>query len=162
MKKHIIWFLLVMTNFPTAWTQSSLEELKAPILAVKELYFYKKNPSIDAVTDFNGHLEFWTFDSLDIQTHSLQITSYQDQTFFMEIYLVQDGKLIYALEEEKDMPFNHHTQSIWRCEYFIRSGRVFDYTSLGSGKTEDDNWNPEDIITQFSDRKSIHERIFKR
>jgi len=153
--------IIAMTSFSNAYAQLSLEELKDPILAVKEMYFRKINPDVDAVTYFNGHLEFWTFDSLDKETHSLRITSYQNQTFYMDIYIVQDEKLIYALEEVKGMPLNHRTQSIWRCEYFIKDGQVIDYTSLGHGKTEDGAWRSEDILVQFRARKVEFDKIQK-
>ncbi len=152
---------ILMISFAFARAQSSLEELKAPIQDLKEVYFNTINSDIDAATDFNGYQEFWMVDSLDIHTQAIKILSYREEKLYTELYFVQYGKIIYALEEVKHIPINHHTQSIWRCEYYIKDERVVDYISLGSGKTEDDQWNPEDIIIQFSDRKAEFMQIRK-
>lgn len=152
---------LTLTAFANAFAQASLTELKEPILTVRELYFNTSNHHIDGVTDINVHPEFWTVDQLDTHTQAFRISGYHGEKLYTEIYLVKDGGLIYALEEVKGMPLNRRTQSIWRCEYFIKEGQVIDYTSLGHGKTEDDAWRPEDILVQFSKRKAEFEKIQK-
>ena len=152
---------ILMINFAFARAQSSLEELKTPIQDLKEVYFNTINSDIDAATDFNGYQEFWMVDSLDIHTQAIKILSYREEKLYTELYFVQYGKIIYALEEVKGVPLNHRTQSIWRCEYFIKDGQVVDYTSLGHGKTEDDAWRPEDILVQFSKRKVEFNKIQK-
>ena len=152
---------ILMINFAFARAQSSLEELKVPIQDLKDVYFNTINSDIDAATDFNGYQEFWMVDSLDIHTQAIKILSYQEEKLYTELYFVQYGKIIYALEEVKYIPINQHTQSIWRCEYYIKDERVVYYTSLGSGKTEDDQWSPEDIIIQFSNRKAEFKQIHK-
>lgn len=152
---------ILMISFAFARAQSSLEELKAPIQDLKEVYFNTINSDIDATTDFNGYQEFWMVDSLDIHTQAIKILNYREEKLYTELYFVQYGKIIYALEEVKHIPINHHTQSIWRCEYYIKDERVVYYTSLGSGKTEDDQWSPEDIVIQFSNRKAEFKQIRK-
>ena len=152
---------LTLTAFANAFAQAFLTELKEPILTVRELYFNTSNHHIDGVTDINVHPEFWTVDQLDTHTQAFRISGYHGEKLYTEIYLVKDGGLIYALEEVKGMPLNRRTQSIWRCEYFIKEGQVIDYTSLGHGKTEDDAWRPEDILVQFSKRKAEFEKIQK-
>ena len=152
---------ILMINFAFARAQSSLEELKVPIQDLKDVYFNTINSDIDAATDFNGYQECWMVDSLDIHTQAIKILSYREERLYTELYFVQYGKIIYALEEVKYIPINQHTQSIWRCEYYIKDERVVYYTSLGSGKTEDDQWSPEDIIIQFSNRKAEFKQIRK-
>src|SRR5690606_18724666 len=134
--------------------QPSLADAKAPILAARELYFKNSDHYIDAVTDYNGHPEFWSIGNLDSSTRSLRIVWYQQEHLYMEIYRLDQGNLIYALEETKDMPFNHLIQSLWRCEYYIRDVKVIDYTSLGMGKTENDTWDPDSILVQFHKRQA--------
>ena len=152
---------ILMINFAFARAQSSLEELKVPIQDLKDVYFNTINSDIDAATDFNGYQECWMVDSLDIHTQAIKILSYREEKLYTELYFVQYGKIIYALEEVKYIPINQHTQSIWRCEYYIKDERVVYYTSLGSGKTEDDQWSPEDIVIQFSNRKAEFKQIRK-
>ena len=161
LRNFALFGFVLMISFAIARAQSSLEELKAPIQDLKEVYFNTINSDIDAATDFNGYQEFWMVDSLDIHTQAIKILSYREEKLYTELYFVQYGKIIYALEEVKYIPINQDTQSIWRCEYYIKDERVVDYTSLGSGKTEDDQWNPEDIIIQFSERKAEFKQIRK-
>lgn len=161
LRNFALFGFVLMINFAIARAQSSLEELKEPILTVRELYFNTSNHHIDGVTDINVHPEFWTVDQLDTHTQAFRISGYHGEKLYTEIYLVKDGGLIYALEEVKGMPLNRRTQSTWRCEYFIKDGQVIDYTSLGHGKTEDDAWRPEDILVQFSKRKVEFEKIQK-
>src|SRR5690606_22218915 len=137
----------------------SLADVDAAILAAKELYFKNSDRQIDAVTDCNGHPEFWAVGQPDAHTQSFRITWYHEDQLYTEIYLLKDGRLVYALEEVKRMRLNHYTQSVWRCEYFIKDDRVIDYTSLGHGKTEDDSWEPESILIQFNARKAELEKI---
>lgn len=141
--------------------QTSLADVKAPILAAKELYFNKANVSIDAVNNFNGHPEFWYIDQIDDRTRSFRISWYNGKYLHTELYLVQSENLIYALEEIKTMSFNQYAQSVWRCEYFIKGNTIIDYVSLGHGKTEDDTWEPESILIQFGKRKAELAKIRK-
>src|SRR5690606_14922087 len=116
------------------FAQQSLAEAKAPILIVRDLYFKTSDHTIDAVTDCNGYPEFWTVGQPDAHTQSFRITWYHEDQLYSEIYLLKDGRLVYVLEEVKRMRLNHYTQSVWRCEYFIKDDKVIDYTSLGHGK----------------------------
>lgn len=143
------------------FAQQSLAEAKASIQIVRDLYFKTSDHTIDAVTDCNGHPEFWTVGQPDAYTQSFRITWYNEDQLCTEIYLLKEGRLIYVLEEVKRMPPNHYTQSVWRCEYFIKDGKIIDYTSLGHGKTEDDAWEPESILIQFGNRKAELEKVRK-
>ncbi|MGV3762826.1 hypothetical protein [Parapedobacter sp.] len=160
-KKLFIAALLYISLFTHAFAQQSLAEAKAPILTVRDLYFKTSDHAIDALTDVNGYLEFWSVGQPDAYTQSFRISWYHEEQLYTEVYLLKGGRLVYALEEVKRMPPNHYTQSVWRCEYFIKDDRVIDYTSLGHGKTEDDAWEPESIMIQFGKRKAELEKIRK-
>ena len=153
--------ILSIGTFTNGFAQQSLVDAKAPILTVRDLYFKTSDHSIDAVTDCNGHPEFWTVGQPYAHTQSFRITRYHEDQLYTEIYLLKEGRLIYVLEEVKRMPPNHYTQSVWRCEYFIKDGKIIDYTSLGHGKTEDDAWEPESILIQFGNRKAELEKVRK-
>ena len=159
--QRLIVALFFMGLFTHAFAQQSLADAKAPILIARDLYFKTSDHPIDAVTDCNGHPEFWTVGQPDAHTQSFRISRYHEEELHTEIYLLKDGRLVYALEEVKRMRLNHYTQSVWRCEYFIKDGKVIDYTSLGHGKTEDDAWEPQSILIQFGKRKAELEKIRK-
>jgi len=160
-KKLFIVAFLYMGMSIQVFAQQSLAEAKAPILIVRDQYFKTSDHTIDAVTDCNGYPEFWTVGQPDAHTQSFRITWYHEDQLYSEIYLLKDGRLVYVLEEVKRMRLNHYTQSVWRCEYFIKDDRIIDYTSLGHGKTEDDAWEPESILIQFGKRKAELEKIGK-
>ena len=120
---------------------------------------YDKNSSecssgVDIVTDFNGKDEFWNICNLENGNRIIQIESHKANTFFQEIYFEKDGELIYALETEKYMPKNKFTQMIWSCEFYANNGKLISLISLGHGKTEDDEWNPEIIFDMYKNRIS--------
>jgi len=160
-KKLFIAAFLSIGLFSHAFAQQSLAEAKAPILIIRDQYFKTSDHIIDAVTDCNGHPEFWTVGQPDAHTQSFRISWYNKEQLYTEIYLLKEGRLVYALEEVKRMHLNHYTQSVWRCEYFIKDDRVIDYTSLGHGKTEDDVWEPESILIRLGKRKAELEKIRK-
>jgi|SRR5690606_17268323 len=92
------------------FAQQSLAEARAPSQIVRDLYFKTSDHPIDAVTDCNGHLEFWAVDQPDAHTQSFRITWYHEDQLCTEIYLLKDGRLDYSLEEVKRMRLNHYTQ----------------------------------------------------
>jgi len=153
--------IAIVGTFPKIVAQQTLADAKASILTVRELYFSKINQDIDAVTDFNGYPEFWAIDQMDTYTQALRISRYHQGQLYTELYIVKNKKPIYAIEEIKAMRFNNYTQSVWRCEYFIKDDKVIDYISLGHGKTEDDAWEPGSILNQFDKRKDELEKIRK-
>lgn len=150
---------LTLTTFANAFSQASLAELKDSILTARELYFDKASPGVDAVTDFNGYPEFWAIDQVNTHTQAFRISRYLEEVLYTELYLVQGKKLIYAIEEIKTLPFNLYAQFVWRCEYFIKDDKVIDYISLGHGKTENNHWDPDEILLQFNTRKAELEKI---
>ena len=57
------------------------------------------------------------------------------------------------------MPKNHFAQMSWNCELYIEKGKLISLISLGHGKTEDDNWNPEVIIKMYKTRLTELKKI---
>ena len=115
--------------------------------------------NVQAVTNFDDKTEFWSFGNLGDSIRSYEVWSYQSQYLFSEYYVEQNGKLIYAIESETFIPINHFPQSIWNCVLFVDKGKIINLSSLGHGKTEDDNWNPEEIIEHFVVRKKQSTQI---
>lgn len=95
---------------------------------------------------------------------SLKITYYQNPYHYEEFYIVENGKLIYAFESQILTPYNHELLKIWNCAYYLNDKKVFHYTSLGHGKTEDVDWNPQEILAQFqqrSEQKTMIRKIYQ-
>jgi len=67
---------------------------------------------------------------------------------FEEFFIERDSKLVYAFEgfdsNWEDMDNSVH----WGCYYIIR-GEEIEYSSLGMGETEGEDWEPESIFPQW-------------
>ncbi|MHA7057780.1 hypothetical protein ACWGOQ_0011205 [Aquimarina sp. M1] len=47
----------------------------------------------------------------------------------------------------------------WNCEFYIKNDTVFTSMSLGHGKTENEEWNPNAIIEMYTKRLQEIEKI---
>jgi len=157
MRLYILLILFTYCSFFNCNSQTSQEDEEKTRTKINMIY--DKNSSecssgVDIVTDFNGKDEFWNICNLENGNRIIQIESHKANTFFQEIYFEKDGELIYALETEKYMPKNKFTQMIWSCEFYANNGKLISLISLGHGKTEDDEWNPEIIFDMYKNRIS--------
>ena len=79
----------------------------------------------------------------------------------LRIYFEKNGELIYAKETQNYMPKNHFTQMAWNCEFYAKNGKLIAIMSLGHGKTEDEEWNPDVIFDMYKNRLTELKRIKK-
>ena len=79
----------------------------------------------------------------------------------ISVGLVHQGELIYAKETQNYMPKNHFTQMAWNCEFYAKNGKLIAIMSLGHGKTEDEEWNPDVIFDMYKNRLTELKRIKK-
>jgi hypothetical protein len=105
-----------------------------------------------AVTDFNGKTEFWRICETDNGKRIIQIESHEKTDFYEEVYYEKNGELNYAEESIKYMPINHYILQTWTCQFYAEKGKLISLMSLGHGKTEDDEWNPEIIFEMYKKR----------
>lgn len=112
----------------------------------------KCSQNINAVSDFNGKTEFWQICKTDKTKRIIQISSYEEDSLYKEVYYEQNGELIYAEESIKYMPINHYVLQPWICQFYIEKGKIISLMSLGHGKTEDDEWKPEIIFEMYKKR----------
>lgn len=122
----------------------------------------KCSQNISAVTDFNGKTEFWQICETDNGKKIIQINSHEKTEFYEEVYYEQNGELIYAEESIKYMPINHYVVQPWTCQFYADNGKLVSLMSLGHGKTEDDNWNPEIIFEMYKKRISELDKIVRK
>jgi hypothetical protein len=73
---------------------------------------------------------------------------------YQEIYYTENKKLIFAQETELYISENLKDTIQWNCKYFFENEKLVDLISLGHGKTEEDNWNPDLILEKFKRRLS--------
>ncbi|MCF6191406.1 MAG: hypothetical protein L3J51_13105 [Cocleimonas sp.] len=78
----------------------------------------------------------------------IHIAYSKKDTEYMELYYVENGKLTHAIESESGM-----NDGYWDVKYQIKDEKqVRIVSSLGHGKTEDDNWKPESILGMYKKR----------
>jgi predicted metal-binding protein len=112
----------------------------------------KCSQSINAVTDFNGKTEFWRICKTDNGKRIIQINSHEETALYEEVYFEQNGELVYAEESINYMPINHFVLQPWTCQFYAEKGKLVSLMSLGHGKTENDEWNPEIIFEMYKSR----------
>ncbi|WP_273565329.1 hypothetical protein [Maribacter halichondriae] len=153
MQKIIFLAILFIFGFALAQTPENENELRTHINLLyqenqKECSVQQKN----AVTNSDGKIEFWKVCTFENGNRILQIESHSEQTFNQEVYFEEDGKLRYAKETRDFMPMDSFTQVAWNCEFYFEKGQLATYISLGHGKTENDEGEPESIIAMYQKR----------
>ncbi len=153
MRRIMLLICISIVGFAMAQSSKGERELRTEINILfqanqKECSIQQKN----AVTNADAKTEFWKVCNLENGNRIIQIESHSGQTFYQEIYFEKEGQLCYAKETENFMPLNSFTQVAWNCEFYFEKGELATYISLGHGKTENDEWNPESIIVMYQER----------
>ena len=146
------------------FAQETEAKEKLRIQAIHQELSEKESKSFYAITNFDAPTEYWFSTDLSDEIQSMRITYYQNPHHYEEHYITENGKLIYAFESKLFVPYNHELQQMWNCAYYIKDQSVFDYISLGHGKTEKDDWDPQEIDTQFQRRntqKAMIKEVYK-
>ena len=144
----------ISSKIPEITEQTNEEKERKFILEIYSQFkeeFSKCDQNIVAASDFNGKKG----------KKIIIINSQEDSLLFEEIYFEKNGELIYALESSMYMPINHFATSPWVCEFYFRGGKLLYYESLGHGKTETDEWEPESIFEMFKNRLAELKNISK-
>lgn len=128
------------------------EKLRAEINTQYLAELSKCSQNINAVSDFNGKKEFWQICNTINGKRIIQIDSHKENALYEEVYYEQNGELIYAEESIKYIPINHYVLQTWTCQFYTEKGKLISLMSLGHGKTEDDEWNPEIIFEMHKKR----------
>ena len=105
------------------------------------------------VSTLNGKKEKWEISALDDGKQIWIIESYDDGVFYREVYYSKNGILNYAIDSDRYMKENSINDDVWECEFFIKDGKLYSEISLGHGKTERDDWDPNIIFKMFEKRK---------
>lgn len=78
-----------------------------------------------------------------------------DSTDYAEEYYFKDGFLIYADEKEisryPSLGLNQY--SVWGGGFYFSNGKLIDHVTLGHGKSESDDWDPEKEILQRLEKR---------
>jgi len=158
MKKSILIIILVLTvNFSFAQDDGFQEDYFREKVNLELMDNYSKCYLLtieNGISEFNGKTEFWSVCKLDKGNRIIRIESFENETFYQEVYFELNGKLRYAKETENYNPKNGFAEMKWNCEFFFENGKLMTNISLGHGKTEDENWNPESIIGMYKKRIS--------
>ena len=92
------------------------------------------------------------------QTKIITINYKRKEMKYTESYVVRYGKLVYAFEQQMDDREGY--EWIWNCQFGIVDEKEAEaLSSLGHGKTEDDNWNPNEIIGMYKKRMEQMRRL---
>jgi hypothetical protein len=158
MKNVILIIILAYSiNFSFAQTEKIQEDYfreKVNLELLKNYSECQPFSTKNGISEYNGKTEMWSICKLENGNRIFRIESYKNETFFQEIYFEQKGKLRYAKETENYNPKNGFAEMSWNCEFFLENEKLITNISLGHGKTEDENWEPESIIEMYKKRMS--------
>ena len=77
---------------------------------------------------------------------------------YNELFAILDGSLVYASESTAVLE-NGERIGPWSVWYVIEDNRVIDYSSLGLGPTESDDWDPEAVLDRWATREPMAAEI---
>lgn len=147
----ILTVLLLVTSHTSAQSQSE-EEIRADTDAEFYENMAECSLGVKAVTDFNNKKEFWRLCDLDNGNRIISIESHNDSSYFQEVYFEKNRSLVYAIETQNYIPKNHFIQKIWNVEFYIANKKLVALMSLGHGKTETEDWDPNIIFDMYKVR----------
>ncbi|GAB5400758.1 MAG: hypothetical protein Aureis2KO_23430 [Aureisphaera sp.] len=75
---------------------------------------------------------------------------YAAPMYHQDVYYSEGDTLIYAKETELWITADHRDTIVWNCQYFFEKGELVDYISLGHGRTEMEDWDPEYILKKYT------------
>ena len=100
-------------------------------------------------TRFKVKNEKWDICYASNHLKIITIKYFKKTVKYEESYFIRSGIFEYAFEEETD----HLTGSHWNCKFaIINEKEAMILSSLGHGKTEDENWDPDEIIGMYKVR----------
>jgi hypothetical protein len=77
-----------------------------------------------------------------------------DSTAYAERYFLENGSLIYAYESEILYFPSLNDQSAWAGDFYFSKNKLIHHVTLGHGKSEMDDWDPEkEILQRLKERK---------
>jgi hypothetical protein len=84
-------------------------------------------------------------------------------TAYSEKYYFKDGALINAYESEvfflPDLGIDQGT--MWAGDFYFSKGKLIDYVTVGHGKSELDDWDPEKEILQRLKKRKAELQLLK-
>ena len=160
---YVLTLLILGVNISYAQEGNSVEfnmkahQDKAPYRDVVRLVFkkaYSRAYPQYGISTLNGKKEIWKISSLDNGKQILEIESYQGDVYYREVYYSKNGILLYAIDSDRYIKNNSIQGNIWECEFFIKDGKFYSEISLGHGKTEMEDWDPNIIFSMYEKRKN--------
>ena len=80
-----------------------------------------------------------------------------DSTVYSEKYYLKKGSLLYAYESElryfPSLKIDDH--STWAGDFYFANNKLINHVTLGHGKSESDDWDPEKEILQRLRKRKV-------
>ena len=164
MKNKLIPFLIIFASLSCAaqTIQDKEKEIRLKINAEFNKIDTKCSNEVNAITQQNGKTEFWRICNLKNENRIIKIDFHEKDKYYQEIYFEKNGELRYAKETQNYVPKNYFTQMQWNCEFYAEKGELIALISLGHGKTESDEWEPESIFEMYKNRLTQLVKIKKK
>lgn len=146
--KYLLLFLFVSICISSSGQDISLRE--KIVQTVKQIDKNKKQVAGFSTTKN----KYFTYKTSNGKLVKLTYLFKNDSTKTEQIFYINNGKLIYSTEDE--VLYSSKDSSIWRGTYFFANGRLKDYETLGHGKSELDDWEPEkEMVNNYKRVRNI-------
>jgi len=110
-------------------------------------------------TKFKIKNEKWDICYANNHLKIITIKYFKKTVKYEESYFIRSGKFEYAFEQETEQTTGYR----WNCEFaIINEKQATILSSLGHGKTEDENWDPDEIIGMYKVRIKQLEELEKQ
>lgn len=142
--------LLLFISTYTSLAGQDIRLRDKTLQTVKEIDENKKQP-VSFSTSPNNVFTYETSNGRFIKLiHRFE----KDNAKTEQLFYIHNDELIYSTETE--ILFFGKDSSSWRGTYFFANGKLKDYETLGHGKSELDNWKPEEeVIRNYKRTKNV-------
>lgn len=144
-------YLLILILLPGCLVMASARQLRDNDTTVTVFRFHQASGNTNRQYTYNRQHGRITAFSCSWTSGTAARTEQTTQSFRLEL-----GQLAEARESIISV-YNHKDTSFWSCDYYFKDGHLADLSSTGHGKSEDDNWEPEQEV--LSNYKKIFRQI---
>ncbi len=168
MRRMRVLFTLAILILSNVLFAQNLAQQKAVIITAVKNIDQNKNAkatsfSIPALKKVLHHISYQYSQDKDGYIKIFRQYSHKNDTT-QEAYYFKKGQLIYATETIISY-YSHQANidsSIWKGDFYFANGKLIDHVTLGHGRSETEEWNPEqDVLQSLREAKRDIERYKK-
>jgi len=121
---------------------------------------FKRCPDHFYISTLNSRLEQWRIYTDGVYV-VWKIEYTEKNVYHKDVYFFKNEEIVYILIENNGVK-NGKIYGTSNIQYYLENKKLIDYSSLGSGPVEHDNWNPKSIYKIYNKRVREHRTLYKK